>query len=690
MSTQMVDRYVSFFHYSASLPESRDSFQLQYVGKRTVLEGICRWEKDGQTPVQLSDFQSRTTKWDSKVDNWSNKLTLYLEQGPEALPEAWMSLYVSREGVYLEASGENGFTPVFQGSLYWGEDPENSTFAVSLERPGFGLRSACGPATTPWDDALLNRQDGSLLQIIAPEGVKLSYSWEQGLYTFVAKNSFRMQIKPRYFEDRFQVPYKPLAKKQYPTPPAGWMTWYAVKFDACEEAVLENTRLQKELLGDYGVDTVWVDWEWYHAGFQKDVKPDVHYFRPDPEKYPNGLEYVSQKIKEAGFIPALWIGPTHEPVETDFIRENPDVVLLDSCMWCGRFMYDLTNPKFLQDFLPKAIQQVSKWGYEALKWDVLPYTMIFMDRIHQKTYDPECSTHEAYRRVMQIARDIVGEDFYMLSCSGNNDRYVLSACDIFDGARIGGDIFTWEEFKSSLVERVLRVYPYHNTVLYCDPDNLVLRPEFNNLHQARTRTTIVSLLGLPATFGDDLRELPEDRLELLRRGLPTLDIHPMDMREQVLEKDEIIVNLVVDRPFEKWNVAGVLNLHEEEWEITVDLEKDLGLEAGEYLVHEYWTDTFYGVVSGSLTVKLPACGCAVLAVRKKTGKLQLVTTNRHLTQGAAEILDMKLENGKLCGVSKVVAGDAYTVKAYNPETGNLVEKTFLPEKTGQLSWSVEA
>ena len=112
------------------------------------------------------------------------------------------------------------------------------------------------------------------------------------------------------------------------------------------------------------------------------------------------------------------------------------------------------------------------------------------------------------------------------------------------------------------------------------------------------------------------------------------------------------------------------------------------MEDGEYLIHEYWTDTFYGEVRGSLKVTLPACGCAVLAVRKKTGKLQLVTTNRHLTQGAAELLDVKLEDGKLQGVSKVVQGDAYTLKAYDPKTGKLVEKTIIPEETGELSWTL--
>jgi len=687
MNTEVLNRYISYFCYSAELREKLDAFCIHYDGKATILEN-CRyfWKNDCGETVLPTDFQDRTVSWVSKESYSDCNLIVTLENGPSCLPQAQLTITVNREGVEVTGSRENGYTAAFRADIHWGSDPEHSTFAVSLEQPNFGMRAACGPAVSSWDDALLNREDGSLLRL---EKSHLDYSWDKGLYTMEATGDFRVQVFPHYFADRFYVNYHPISKKQYPTPPAGWMTWYAVKFDACEEAVLENTRLQKALLGDYGADTVWVDWEWYHAGFREEMKPDVHFFQPDPEKYPNGLAYVAEKIKESGFIPALWIAPSHEPVETEFIRQNPDAVLLHSVYWFGQYVFDITHPKFLEDYLPRTIRQVPNWGYEALKWDVLPLTMNITDQLHEKLYDPAQSTNEAFRNMIRTARNILGKDFYMLSCSGGNDRTVLSACDLFDGARIGADIFSWEEFKKSLVERVLRLYPYHNTVFYCDPDNLVLRPEFNDLNQARTRATIVSLLGLPATFGDDLRQLPDDRVELLRRSLPTLDIHPMEMREQELEQDNMIINLFINRPFEKWNVAGVMNFAEEEKEITVDLTKDLGLDDGEYLIYEYWTDTFYGIVRGSLTVKLPACGNAVLSVRKVTGQLQLVTTSRHLTQGAAELLDVVCEETKISGVSKVVKGDPYTIKAFDPKTGRLLEKTVLPEATGELAWTLE-
>ena len=180
-----------------------------------------------------------------------------------------------------------------------------------------------------------------------------------------------------------------------------------------------------------------------------------------------------------------------------------------------------------------------------------------------------------------------------------------------------------------------------------------------------------------------------ERVELLRRGLPTLDIHPMDLRELPLDGDELITNLVINRPFERWNVASVTNLAQEERTITIDLQDDLGLENGEYLVHEYWTDTFHGVVSDKLTLTLPACASAVLSVRKKTGRLQLVSTSRHITQGAAELLDVRSANGVLHGRSKVVKDDPYTIKAYDPNTECLVENTILPTATGELEWRLE-
>ena len=153
---------------------------------------------------------------------------------------------------------------------------------------------------------------------------------------------------------------------------------------------------------------------------------------------------------------------------------------------------------------------------------------------------PELTSEQALREAVKRARALLGEDFYMLSCAGAADREILFAIDLFDGARIGGDIFNWREFINDFVARVMRFYAYHNTETYCDPDNLVIRPEFNSLDQAVSRTSFLSVLGLPVTLGDNLPDLPPERVELLKRCLPALDAHPMDIRESHHESDRVI------------------------------------------------------------------------------------------------------------------------------------------------------
>ena len=104
----------------------------------------------------------------------------------------------------------------------------------------------------------------------------------------------------------------------------------------------------------------------------------------------------------------------------------------------------------------------------------------------------------------------------------------------------------------------MKLYALHNVVFLNDPDNVILRPKFNTYDQAQSRLSFVSLLGLPITLGDNLPDLPEDRVELLRRGIPTLNTHPMDVRETVHDLRVVKTNLAINKPFEQWNVAGCI------------------------------------------------------------------------------------------------------------------------------------
>ena len=68
---------------------------------------------------------------------------------------------------------------------------------------------------------------------------------------------------------QYHINYTPLNKNStFSKPPVGWMTWYSVGFDACEETVLKNARWMSENLKKYGADCIWVDWEWCHKALE--------------------------------------------------------------------------------------------------------------------------------------------------------------------------------------------------------------------------------------------------------------------------------------------------------------------------------------------------------------------------------------------------------------------------------------
>lgn len=674
--------YANYGKYFIAANKEEKTFRCGVAERGAFWEDVTvTLKKDDRLIVPTS----LETEW--KQPDFQNYTLLTLKYGGEI--QADVRAEVCADGICFYLQAEDGVTAVFSGKAGIGRTED--CFSVCLNCKGQILRSAVGPATSVKDDAVFNRQEDCAVVFSQPP--RLQYCRERnGYVTDLFANEFRVSVKERVYEDVFSVRYGAINKNNtFPVPPVGWMTWYAVRFDACEEAVLKNARWMKENLKDYGADTIWVDWEWYHSDFfNHEASEKIGYFTPDPERYPHGMKYVSDKIREMGLIPALWIGPTHEPAKTAFVEENQDSVLAKEMEWCGEYFFDLTDKKYRQQYLCEAVKKVKEWGYDALKWDCLPVTLLFADRYHEYMSEPEKTSEEALREVVRLGREIVGKDFYMLSCAGAADREIRFAIDCFDGARIGGDIFSWQEYIDSFVKRVLRFYPFHNVEVYCDPDNVVLREEYNTYDQAVSRASSVAVLGLPFTLGDDLTALPKDRVDIIKKCIPAVDAHPCDIRESALTTNFFTVNLSIAKSFEQWNIVDVMNLAETDQSVTIDFE-DLGLEKGKYLVYEFWNDEFVGLKDDGFVAELRPCASKVFAVRKFTGIPQVVSTTRHITQGGVDLLDVRYDENRkaLSGISHVVKGDRYKISAYDPYRGIIVKKEWIPEETGDVSWEIK-
>ncbi|MCE5259153.1 MAG: alpha-galactosidase [Chloroflexi bacterium] len=713
-----VTAYANFKQYSIRYDLERNTFSYWYTPRGLVLEDakVAKVVIAGKV-ITLNDYSTAASSMFQQDD--ATVLSVTYENGPAPIKEFDIRFLVSDTGItcFFVCPGDSDV--YVDGQLCWGGDMEHETFAVNLNRPGQDLRCAHGPASSVIDNALFDRRTDSAIEIDGCTTTRITYDWDKSAYRFTlhtmgdySTTGFRARVYERVIEDKFNVIYKPInPHTTFQDPPVGWMTWYSVQFDASEDTVLENARWQAKNLKDYGANTIWVDWEWYHGDFTGQQKPDTDSFHPDTSKYPKGLKYLASQIKKLGFVPAIWVGATNDPTENEFIQAHPETVLVHKPQWCGQYFMDLTHPLYLEQFIPQFFKQIMDWGYEALKWDCLPTTIQLCDMYHDRFYNPNLSTEQAMLGAVSAARNVVGPNFYMLYCCGLSDRDFNIAAAGFDGARIGGDIFKWEDFISYCIAKVMKLYALHNVVFLNDPDNVVLRPKFNTYDQALSRLNFVSLLGLPITLGDNLPELPEDRVELLRRGIPSLTTHPMDLRKTAHDYTVVKVNLAVNKPYEQWNIVDVFNLLDKDIETTVDIYDDLHLplDEGPYLVYDYWNKEYIGAIARRFTVQLRPFASRVFAVRRKLEHPQVLSTSRHISQGAYDITSLTWDAAKntLSGISKVVAGDPYDILLYVPDPymvfveGNATLSTNLknigknlwmfhlePSATGEEAWSV--
>jgi hypothetical protein len=135
----------------------------------------------------------------------------------------------------------------------------------------------------------------------------------------------------------------------------------------------------------------------------------------------------------------------------------------------------------------------------------------------------------------------------------------------------------------------------------------------------------------------------------------------------------------------------------------------LHLEAGTYLVYDYWNNRLIGETSSRVELSLQSCASTVLAVHKKLDRPQFLSSSRHISQGAMDLLDLSWdkERSTLKGKSLVVKNDPYEITVYRPESwvvfvetndttqmewkndGHLSRLKIIPKETGEWSWAVQ-
>lgn len=425
--------------------------------------------------------------------------------------------------------------------------------------------------------------------------------------------------------------------------PVGWCSWYQYFNKVTAGDVAGNLGLASDEYNRLGIELVQVD-----DGYQANIGDWLETNR----RFPEGMEEVAGRIAAAGKMPGVWVAPFTVTRRSRVFREKKEWVLRNrrgrpvlagvNPLWRGRFYgLDITNPEVL-DWLGEVFKTLSRQGFRFIKLDFMACGLLEGGR-----HDPSVTRAEAARRALRVIRDSIGDDAFILAAGGP----ILLGTGILDIQRVGGDVAPYWRPLSQVLLRDRSMPGVRNSLINVftrcflsgrlwegDPDCMMARGAETRLKPAERRTLAsgVAVLGGAFILSDNL-ELwgPEEEL-MAGCMLPAMNSRPFCPDLWLREIPRYLVTRLED-PGGDYFLAWVVNWSNSRDTLDVSLS-ELGIDAGRYHAHEFWTCRYLGEVEDSIRLRdIPGHGSAVLRLTPVGDSARLLGSNIHISQGSIEL-----------------------------------------------------
>lgn len=335
--------------------------------------------------------------------------------------------------------------------------------------------------------------------------------------------------------------------------PTGWCSWYHFFRDIDEKILLDNIASMKTIQDIYFLQGT-------HQGFKLFQIDDGYqsawgdWSTLDATKFSSllSMETVMQRVREAGFIPGIWMAPFACDKFSTLAKEHPNWILKKSgsnkpvnSAFCGKWFYalDCTLPE-VQEHIKRSIScLVNTWGCRYLKLDFL-YAAVIGDA-KGSFFDRTKTRAEIFQNCMAIIKEAAGEDVFLLGCGAP----MGSVIGHVHANRVSSDagLCWFPEFPSpsydtwnlpsarNMVQNSINRMPMHNRWWINDPDCMLLRKttSFSD-EEIIGMATVKALTGGSFILSDDLVTLPQDRVRVAQQVIPPTNIAAIavDLLEQ--------------------------------------------------------------------------------------------------------------------------------------------------------------
>jgi len=438
-------------------------------------------------------------------------------------------------------------------------------------------------------------------------------------------------------------------------------------------------------------------------------------------------------ITSRGGLPLIYVQTCF--VSADYLKAHPECLLFKSNKgWEKRYQFDAWNyaydhpelpnydytSKAFRDHLLQSWGNLREGGVQGVMFDY-PETAW---RPKGGFEDKRATCAFAYRSPFRICREGLGPRAWIHERNLGPGPLTDMTAGVVDSQRVWGDNSVFE--PEMVAKCALRWYKYRTLYSYdMDAKSLFAHPNPDRTPLSRTRIrAILTMLYVTAgrvLLANSFRDLTPEMLHDLSRLYPvqkgTHSARPIDAFTGVACPRIFLDRFAMDR--------AMLVLFNPDFNNPCDLavslagdqiEGALGLNPrAKYYFYDFWNDRFAGKLLGreKLVQRLEPGEARVFAVRRAGFHPQVISTNRHITQGE---VDLKRQPGwdrntrQLRGTAGVVGGEQYKiviamnnceVRGVHAANANafmekvqghpeLIRVVLETEKNADISWVVES
>jgi len=265
------------------------------------------------------------------------------------------------------------------------------------------------------------------------------------------------------------------------------------------------------------------------------------------DHFPGGLAAMASRIARYGMTPGIWLAPFMVNPDSKTARLHPDWILRkrDGSPVCYKVsqachVLDLSFAP-VREWLEETFRALYLAGFRYFKIDFT--RSFFTDEEESRLHDRKSNLTMSYRQALEAVRRGIGEESFLNVCGG----HAGCLAGLADSQRTGADTYArWQEDNPTPAWHRVRqgmFRAWQGAWRFNDPDAAAIRrcskPLADTPHgrlslgdltddEARFMVMHQFLAGGVPALGENLQELDEDRLRMMRRVVPSCGI-PADL-----------------------------------------------------------------------------------------------------------------------------------------------------------------